>query len=206
VFNNISETRNYSYHFEDPGSIIQLEHSILSFLSIHNPDYLREVVYLCIGTDRATGDCLGPLVGTRLQMLSRQINLLGTLESPVHAVNLHDQLNKLAENYYNPCIVAIDACLGNVDRIGFINVKEGGLKPGTALKKTLPEVGDFHISGVVNVGGFLEHLVLQNTRLHTVYKMAETISKGIYLAQHKINLQKLSVTNLIQKPPRVLFE
>ena len=46
-------------------------------------------------------------------------------------------------------------------------------------------MGDFHISAVVNVGGFFEHMVLQNTRLFIVYKMADIIAKGLYLARVK---------------------
>jgi len=56
------------------------------------------------------------------------------------------------------------------------------LKPGAGVKKELPVVGDIHITGVVNVGGFMEYFVLQNTRLHLVISMAEVIAKGIYLA------------------------
>ena len=83
-------------------------------------------------------------------------------------------LDVLQQKYKNPLIIAVDACLGSYERVGFINIKKGSLKPGTALKKTLPEVGDFHISGVVNVGGFLEHMVLQNTRLYLVYPVSYT--------------------------------
>ncbi|MGB4008573.1 MAG: DUF1256 domain-containing protein, partial [Bacillota bacterium] len=36
-----------------------------------------------------------------------------------------------------------------------------------------------HITGIVNVGGFMEYLVLQNTRLSLVIRMAEAIAGGI---------------------------
>jgi len=39
---------------------------------------------------------------------------------------------------------------------------------------------------VVNVGGFLEHLVLQSTRLSLVMKMADTIAGGLYRALAEI--------------------
>jgi putative sporulation protein YyaC len=103
----------------------------------------------------------------------------------VHATNLQETLDEIFALYTHPFIIAVDACLGNAERIGYINVRRGSLKPGTALNKSLPEVGDFHISGVVNVGGFFEHMVLQNTRLFIVYKMADIIAKGLYLARVK---------------------
>lgn len=103
----------------------------------------------------------------------------------MHATNLQETLDEIFALYTHPFIIAVDACLGNAERIGYINVRRGSLKPGTALNKSLPEVGDFHISGVVNVGGFFEHMVLQNTRLFIVYKMADIIAKGLYLARVK---------------------
>ncbi len=171
-----------SFHCDDPLCFSKMERSLGSLLRDYNRDKKREIVYLCIGTDRATGDCLGPLVGTRLQSLLRTAHVYGTLEKPAHATNLDQYLDKIKSEYQDPLLIAIDACLGHADRIGFINIKRGSLKPGTALRKVLPEVGDFHVSGVVNIGGFLEHMVLQNTRLYLVYRMADIIAKGLCLA------------------------
>jgi len=172
-----------SFHYEDPFCFRQLENRIYRFMIEMNSGFRRDIVYLCVGTDRATGDCLGPLVGTRLQSMTSSINLYGTLEKPSHAANLEEVLEAISLKYENPLVVAVDASLGNTDRIGYINIKPGGLKPGTALKKVLPEVGDFHISAVVNVGGFLEQMVLQNTRLYIVYKMADLIAHSLFMAQ-----------------------
>ncbi|MGI5920349.1 MAG: spore protease YyaC [Syntrophomonadaceae bacterium] len=185
--------QGHSYHFEDPFCFSKLESSIHCLLETYNSELSRDIVYLCIGTDRATGDCFGPLVGTRLQALLPSANIYGTLASPTHAANLQDILDKIMISYPNPLLIAIDASLGSADRIGYINVNQGGLKPGTALKKVLPEVGDFHISGVVNVGGFLEHMVLQNTRLYTVYRMAEIVARSIYLAHIRLETSRCSL-------------
>ena len=173
----------FSCHFEDPFCFSKIEKAIDA--RMREVKSGRELVFLCIGTDRATGDCLGPLVGSRLKSLSPAAAVYGTLETPIHATNLQEALNEISTIYTQPFIIAVDACLGNADRIGYINVRRGSLKPGTALNKSLPEVGDFHISGVVNVGGFFEHMVLQNTRLFIVYKMADIIAKGLYLARVK---------------------
>jgi Protein of unknown function (DUF1256). len=48
------------------------------------------------------------------------------------------------------------------------------------MNKDLPKVGHLSITGVVNISGALEFMVLQNTRLFTVMQLAEVISKGIY--------------------------
>ncbi len=187
-------SEKYSCHYEDPQCLTLLERAIFANLLEMNSSFSREIVYLCIGTDRATGDCLGPLVGSRLKALLPAAPIYGTLEEPVHAVNLNEALNSIEGHSRQPLVVAIDACLGNVDRIGYINIRKGSLKPGSAVKKVLPEVGDFHISGVVNVGGFFEHMVLQNTRLFTVYQMADIISKSLYLAQFRYTRRSLQYT------------
>jgi len=66
-----------------------------------------------------------------------------------------------------------------VGSIGYITVGEGPLKPGAGVNKELPQVGDAYITGVVNVGGFMEYLVLQNTRLSLVIRMADAIARGV---------------------------
>ena len=137
-------------------------------------------VLLCIGTDRSTGDSLGPLVGTKVEdHLPPQVTVYGTLDRPVHAVNLEATIKEIEENFTNPFIIAVDACLGRTESIGYINIKPGPLYPGTGVNKHLPAVGQMHIVGVVNVGGFMEYLVLQNTRLSLVMRMAEGISTGL---------------------------
>ena len=43
------------------------------------------VMFLCIGTDRSTGDSLGPLVGHKLRRQRlKGAAVIGTLDKPVH--------------------------------------------------------------------------------------------------------------------------
>ncbi|WP_147535999.1 spore protease YyaC [Bacillus marasmi] len=143
----------------------------------------RPIVFVCIGTDRSTGDSLGPLVGTFLEeKVISPFFVYGTLENPIHAVNLKEQLNAIHEKHADPFIIGIDACLGRLKSVGVIQIAEGPVKPGAGVNKDLPEVGDIHITGIVNVSGFMEFFVLQNTRLNLVLKMAKTIANGIHEA------------------------
>lgn len=173
---------NFSCHFQDPLCLHLLQRKVYRLMSEMNDNFQRDLVFLCVGTDRATGDCLGPLVGTRLQALSPAVNLFGTLEKPSHAVNLECVIDEIKAHFVNPLVIAVDASLGSPDRVGYINVRPVGLKPGTALNKVLPTVGDFHISAVVNASGYLEQMVLQNTRLYGVYMMADLIARSLFLA------------------------
>ncbi len=141
----------------------------------------RKTIIVCIGTDRSTGDALGPLVGSKLSALLTpdQAVVYGTLDSPVHAVNLKDTIQEIETNYSNPFVIAIDACLGQLSSVGLVTLGNGPLKPGAGVNKVLPEVGDIHLTGIVNVGGFMEYFVLQNTRLSVVMRMADCIASGL---------------------------
>jgi putative sporulation protein YyaC len=140
----------------------------------------RALSVVCVGTDRSTGDSLGPLVGTLLCASGFQGNVMGTLDHPVHAENLSAIPVRALSAYSH--VVGVDACLGGRDEIGSIMVRNGPLRPGLGVRKKLPPVGDLYIAGVVNVGGFMEYMVLQNTRLALVMKMARVIATGILKA------------------------
>ncbi|ANY66576.1 spore protease YyaC [Paenibacillus sp. BIHB 4019] len=143
----------------------------------------RPLIIVCVGTDRSTGDSLGPIIGTSLAKYnSPYFTLYGTLEEPVHAMNLTDTLALIHHNHHNPFIIGIDACLGQVSSIGSVHIGTGPVRPGAGVNKELPPVGDMHITGIVNVGGFMEYFVLQNTRLHLVIKMADLIAFSLFSA------------------------
>ncbi|HEY8463209.1 MAG TPA: spore protease YyaC [Bacillota bacterium] len=171
---------NFRIHIDQPKALETFKANFQLLLSqLYDPSC--ELIILCIGTDRSTGDSLGPLVGSKLISLGLNANnVYGTLDHPVHAVNLHDIIETIFTKHYSPFIIAIDACLGRSESIGYVSIKEGSLQPGTGVNKNLPAIGDLQIVGIVNVGGFMEYMVLQNTRLSLVMKMAEIISDGIY--------------------------
>ncbi|MEY2193348.1 spore protease YyaC [Neobacillus sp. BF23-41] len=140
----------------------------------------REVIILCVGSDRSTGDSLGPIVGTMLTEADIPFPVYGTLEKPVHALNIKKILNDIYQKHNQPFILGIDACLGDERQIGFIFLKKGSLVPGMAVNKSLPSVGEYHMKAVVN---YLDSLApaqsLNNTRLFTVVKLAEVMAKII---------------------------
>ncbi|PLS02199.1 spore protease YyaC [Neobacillus cucumis] len=153
-------------------------------LLLNIPSVTRQpIVFVCIGTDRSTGDSLGPLVGSILEEKRLQsFYVYGTLDQPIHAVNLADKIKEIHTIHANPYIIGIDACLGRIKNVGVIQLGNGPVKPGAGVNKDLPAVGDIHITGIVNVSGFMEFFVLQNTRLNLVMRMAKTIAAGIYQA------------------------
>lgn len=168
-------------HIDKPYAISIFTQRFEKVLSDNIINGYSDVVILCIGTDRSTGDCLGPLVGQKLKHIkSKGVQVYGTLDEPVHAKNLKSIMKDIHNKYDNPFIISIDACLGKTQSVGCISVDEGPITPGAGVNKNLPEVGHIHVIGIVNVGGFMEYIILQNTRLSLVMRMSEIISMGIY--------------------------
>lgn len=163
---------------------VNMGNDILNMINKTNSDK-RQIVILCIGSDRSTGDCLGPLIGYKLKQLQAEyfnVPVFGTLSSPVHAVNLVKTIDIIYDSYDNPYVIAIDASLGRRDHIGFITLGSGALCPGLGVKKELPKVGDMHITGIVNLSGnSADALLLQTTRLSTIMTLADAIAGGLAL-------------------------
>lgn len=153
----------------------------LSFLLRRCPcDSARSPVFVCIGSDRVTGDSLGPMIGSELKraFLDR-IPVYGTLEMPIHALNLSPVLDAVRVHHKNDILIAIDASLGTPEHQGYITMGKGSLAPGAGVQKDLENIGDIFITGIVGPSGRYSHLTLQTTRLSAVVPMARQISAGI---------------------------
>ena len=168
---------NYLFDLKDDFCQLLLNRKLDELVEGINKSYDR-ITIICIGTDRCTGDCFGPLVGHFLSKYSLlDFDLLGTIHSPVHALNIMENLSRIDTS--RSLIIAVDSSLGMNSHIGSIDIGLSPVKPGSGVGKTLPEVGDIHITGIVNIAGILPMLVLQNTRLSLVYSMAETTARAI---------------------------
>lgn len=170
-------------YLDDPLAVAKFSWDLTHRLERHMVKNMIPKILLCIGTDRSTGDCLGPLIGTKISALRQSFfTVYGTLDEPVHAGNLQEKIKEISQTHYKPFIIAIDACLGSLENIGCVSLGDGSLQPGAGVNKTLPPVGNIHITGTVNVGGFMEYLVLQNTRLNLVMRIADVIADGLSAA------------------------
>lgn len=179
--------KSYYYNSNDTISIIDFSKNLNTL--IKNKSKNKQIIFLCIGSDRATGDCLGPIIGSNIKNTLTFYNsiynikndyiILGTLEKPVHAKNLRENIQYIYEKYENCFIISIDACLGVHEHIGYVTLHNGPLKPGAGVSKQLPSVGDLSITGIVNLSYGKDESLLQTTRLNTVIKLADFISMGI---------------------------
>ena len=171
-----------------------LANSIRKYINKKMKKY-NSIVIFCIGTDRATGDSLGPLVGTRLVKMGVE-NVMGTIDMPVHAVNIDEKIKLLYEIYDKPLVLAIDACLGIYSHVGSMSIWEGSISPGAGISKKLSEVGDISITGIVNKWSHNGIVQLQRTRLSVVLNMSEVIADSIYEALKYTDIKDCSVEGL----------
>ena len=144
----------------------------------------KDILIVCVGSDRSTGDSLGPLTGTFLK--KKGFDVLGTIHNPVHAKNIEKVIQHIKTVHQDKFIIAVDACLGLRKNIGKIHITANPLKPGIGVGKELPSIGDMSITGVVNeyVKG-REYQMLINTRLSFVWDMAEVIANAIEKAYYE---------------------
>lgn len=137
--------------------------------------YNNRPVILCIGSDKVSGDILGPLAGTILNSdYSIDAYIYGTLERPVHGLNIDSYLRFIRNIHKDSLIISIDAAVGHIDDIGKIKLKDNGVNAGGALGYN-NKVEGIGIVGVVaeNKGDVMSNLLFAD------YTMVERLSRKI---------------------------
>lgn len=161
----------------------KLEKFIQHDYKINGP---RPILFFCIGSDRITGDSLGPLIGYKLEQhlryqtyASSACKVLGTLSQPIHALNLENAWDTVAQQETPFLTIAIDAAIGTTDSCGYITLTNRPLAPGEGVRRSLPRVGQISITGIVSAESCDMMSQLQNVRLSSVMLLADCICEGI---------------------------
>lgn len=102
-----------------------------------------EIIIINIGTDRLIGDMFAPMLGSLMELKEIDIKYYGTLEDPIHAINMHSKLDEIYNLHNNPFIIGIDSCIGA--NINTFIVRDEPISPGEAVQNDLPKVGDVSI-------------------------------------------------------------
>jgi putative sporulation protein YyaC len=158
-------------------------------------DYIDEnTLIVCIGTDRCIGDCLGPLVGTLLKDKSFPLPVYGTISEPIHALNLERRLNEIKTLHPKGNIIGIDACLGDSECIGEIQGRDYPIHPGKGVGKTLPDVGEASIIGIVDSSDNNELFTNRTIRLNLILEMSKVIVDAL---MHSVYLNTINKRNYI---------
>ena len=146
-----------------------------------NGDFEAPPIIVCIGSDLAVGDSLGPITGSMLKYKTQGLRtfIYGTLSSPVTAKEIKYLRTFLKETHKGSQIVAVDAAVGVEGDVGLLKLSASPLFPGAGANKRLGSIGDISIMGIVAEKSLANYGLLNTTRLNLVYTMAEIISESI---------------------------
>ena len=138
-------------------------------------------VVVCVGSDLAIGDSLGPITGSMLKYKTQGLGafIYGTLSAPVTAKEIKYMQSFLKRTHAEDQVIAIDAAVGEKGDIGLLRVTDTPLLPGAGANKKLGAIGDISVLGIVAEKSLTNYGLLNTTRLNLVYTMAEIISDGI---------------------------
>lgn len=137
----------------------------------------KEIIVVNIGTDKCTGDSFAPFLGSYMEDNKFSIPFYGTLEEPIHALNIHKRIREIEDMHKNAFIIALDSSMSSSDKVGNITVRNKPVEAGASLDKDLPSVGD--VSIIYNVVGLNSGFVgLQNARLGFILKAVREVYKA----------------------------
>lgn len=170
-------TTSLSYEEHLSAFALALSRYIAHFSKKYHTD---SVVLICIGSVRSTGDSLGPMIGYKLTGVPvENLHIYGTLQKPVHALNLDTLVVHIKKKHPHAVVIAVDASVGYASHIGYITLNRGPLKPGLGVNKKLPAVGDIAITGIVNRCMNGDEFLLHSTSLALVMEIADFIVLGL---------------------------
>ena len=106
----------------------------------------------------------------------------GTLDKPIHALNIYESLQSIKKKHVNGNFLAIDACLGSKSNIGNLQVRKGPILPGKGVGKKLPEIGNYSIVGIVDKVDENNKFSFNSIRLSFILDMAEIIALSLILS------------------------
>lgn len=112
----------------------------------------KEVLILGVGTSHSEWvnfDTFGPRVGSLLRKynLPQNITCYGNMESSLNATNIYTFVKEMKKELEQKMVIAIDSSMSRKRNLGQLTIYNQGLKPGSAVGKKLPVVGDISILG-----------------------------------------------------------
>ena len=121
----------------------------------------RQIVVVCFGTSAISGDSLGPMVGSRLvERYNVPAFVYGTEQHSVNGKNMSEWLRFIRAVHGDALYIAVDASLGQKERVGQLILRDDGVCPA-AIKGKKERFGDIGILAVVaeNAGDSLTQLM-----------------------------------------------
>lgn len=102
----------------------------------------KKIDIFCIGTPKAVGDAIGPLVGSMLQHhdLGSDVRVIGTFSTPVTYPSYYDKVWSLRDD---ALVIVVDSTVGK--RVGEFDIVMEPTRPGGALGTGIEPVGDISV-------------------------------------------------------------
>jgi len=155
----------------------------------------KNIIFLCIGTNKVIGDSIGPIVGTNLKKdlknnlkfkgnlnFDNNIKIIGDMSNNISYNNIEDNIKNLKNTSKDNFVIVIDSALSSENNIGKIFVHNRGLKYAESLKRNNEIIGDMSIKAVVGKNTqnrFKNFKILKNISFQRVITMSNIVSKGI---------------------------
>ena len=160
-------------------------------------DFNAPPVIVCVGSDLAVGDSLGPITGSMLKYKTQGLHafIYGTLSSPVTAKEIKYLRTFLKETHKGSQIIAVDAAVGAEGDVGLLKLSSSPLQPGAGANKKLGSIGDISVLGIVAEKSVANYGLLNTTRLSLVYTMSEIISEAIANLLYQRKKREVDLSN-----------
>lgn len=156
----------------------------------------KNLIFLCIGTNKVIGDSIGPLVGTNLKRDFKNnmkfkedynievncIKIFGDMINNVSYNNIEENIQNIKNTIQDSYVIVIDSALSTENNIGKIFVYNKGLKYAESLKRDKEIIGDMSIKVVVGKNAqnrFKNFKILKNISSQRVIMLSNIVSKGI---------------------------
>ena len=167
--------------FRDKSTEPHRRADVNAFQKAFDGDFSKQPVVVCIGSDLAIGDSLGPITGSMLKYKTQGLGVFiyGTLSAPITAKEIKYLRTFLKETHAGSQVIAIDAAVGAEGDIGLLKLSNYPLSPGAGANKKLGTIGDISVMGIVAEKSVANYGLLNSTRLNLVYTMSEIVSDAL---------------------------
>jgi len=164
--------------------------------SYMNQDF-SHIIILCVGTNKIIGDCIGPMVGQKLQTKLKEkknhqkIIIYGNMEETLNFKNARQVIENIYKIYEKPLMITIDSALGTEKLIKRIVVNQGWIKIGNSLERSICYYSHINVKGIVgeNKSNFKENIeTLKNVRPGLVIGLANDVVEGLENIISKIGI------------------
>ena len=148
----------------------------------------KEICYVNIGTPKLICDTLAPLFGTLIKEKGVDIEVYGTLDAPLHALNL-ESFNSFISTK-DKFIIAIDSCVGGDNNTkSEVYARCSPIYPGKGVGKKITPIGDISIIGITLLKG--DNPYNHNLSLSMVYDMAKDLVDTIIAFENERKNKKV---------------